>query len=121
MKKFLKFLGILVLSVIGLLLIVIAYIKIALPNVGAAPLMTIEKTPERIARGNYLARSVMACMDCHSKRNVSQFTMPLIPSSLGEGGERFDQTLGFPGVFYAANITPAGIGNWTDGEIYRAI
>jgi mono/diheme cytochrome c family protein len=121
MKKFLKIFGILVLSVVVLLVIAIAYVKIALPNVGPAPQMTIEKTPERIARGNYLARSVMACMDCHSKRNITQFTMPLIPSSLGEGGERFDQTMGFPGVFYAANITPAGIGGWTDGEVYRAI
>jgi mono/diheme cytochrome c family protein len=121
MKKLLKILGILVLSILGILLIIISYIKIALPNVGPAPQMTIERTPERIARGNYLAKSVMACMDCHSKRDITQFTMPLIASSLGEGGERFDQTLGFPGIFFAANITPSGIGSWTDGEVYRAI
>jgi hypothetical protein len=29
--------------------------------------------------------------------------------------------MGFPGIYYSANITPAGIGNWTDGEVYRAI
>ncbi|MDX5346729.1 MAG: cytochrome c, partial [Hymenobacteraceae bacterium] len=28
---------------------------------------------------------------------------------------------GFPGVYYSRNITPAGIGNWTDGEVMRAI
>ncbi len=39
----------------------------------------------------------------------------------GGGGQRFDQSMGFPGVFYSANITPFGIGSWTDGEIYRAI
>src|SRR5450755_229925 len=121
MKKALKVLGILFLSIIVILLIIIAYIKIALPNVGPAPQLTIEKSAAIIARGNYLAKSVMACMDCHSKRDTTQFSMPLIPSSLGEGGERFDQTMGFPGIYYAANITPAGIGNWTDGEIYRAI
>jgi cytochrome c2 len=37
------------------------------------------------------------------------------------GGEEFNRHMGFPGIYYAANITPAGIGNWTDGEIYRAI
>jgi hypothetical protein len=121
MKKFLKVLGILVLSILVVILIGVAYIKIALPNVGPAPQMTIEKTPERIKRGNYLAKSVMACMDCHSERDPSQFTMPMIPSSIGSGGERFDQSMGFPGIFYAANITPSGIGSWTDGEIYRAI
>ncbi len=121
MKKLLKVFVILLLSVVVLLILIVAYIKIALPNVGPARDLKIEKTAARIARGNYLAKSVMACMDCHSARNPTEFTMPLIPASLGEGGERFDQSMGFPGVYYAANITPAGIGNWTDGEIYRAI
>ena len=29
--------------------------------------------------------------------------------------------MGFPGNLYAKNLTPAGIGNWTDGELLRAI
>jgi hypothetical protein len=38
------------------------------------------------------------------------------------GGEMFDKTVAnIPGVLYAKNITPAGIGDWTDGEILRAI
>jgi hypothetical protein len=121
MKKILKVSGILVFSVICIGLVIIAYIKIVLPDVGAAPVITIEKTSAVMDRGSYLAKSVMACMDCHSRRNLTQFSMPLIPSSLGEGGERFDQSMGFPGIFYSANITPLGIGSWTDGEIYRAI
>ena len=47
--------------------------------------------------------------------------MPMVLNTRGQGGERFDQTMGFPGVFYSANITPAGIGYWNDGDIYRAI
>jgi hypothetical protein len=121
MKKVLKVLGILVLFILLISVAIVSYIKIALPNVGPAPQITIEKSSARIERGAYLAKSVMACMDCHSKRNLTLFTMPLIVSTLGEGGERFDQTMGFPGIYYAANITPAGIGDWTDGEIYRAI
>jgi hypothetical protein len=121
MKKILKVLGILLLCLIILVIAGIVYIKFALPSVGPAEVMTIEKTPERLKRGEYLAKGVMACMDCHSQRYTDQFTMPLDPSTLGSGGERFDQSMGFPGIFYAANITPDGIGSWTDGEIYRAI
>ena len=76
MKKILRILGILVLSIIIILLILIAYIKIALPNVGPAPQMTIERTEARIKRGNYLAKSVMACMDCHSQRDLAVHHAP---------------------------------------------
>lgn len=121
MKKLLKVLGILVLSILLILIIIIAYIKIALPDVGPAPQITVEKTAAKVERGAYLAKTVMSCMDCHSQRDITQFSLPLVPSTLGRGGERFDQSMGFPGIFYSANITPAGIGGWTDGEIYRAI
>lgn len=121
MKKILKVLGILVLIVILLLVIVAAYVKIALPDVGPAPQITVERTAANTARGKYLAHSVMVCMDCHSLRNFSQYAMPMDPATLGEGGQRFDKSEGFPGVYFSANITPAGIGSWTDGEIYRAI
>jgi len=121
MKKLLKILGILVFSILLIILIVVSYIKIALPNVGPAPQITVQKSEASIERGAYLAKSVMSCMDCHSKRNMSQFSMPMVVSTMGQGGERFDQSLGFPGIYYSANITPSGIGGWTDGEIYRAI
>jgi len=29
--------------------------------------------------------------------------------------------MGFPSKFYAKNLTPSHLGNWTDGEIFRAI
>jgi len=121
MKKLLKVLGILVLSILLILIIIVGYIKIALPNVGPAPQISVEKSSARIERGAYLAKSVMSCMDCHSKRDTTQYSMPMDPSTMGRGGERFDQSEGFPGIFYSANITPVGIGDWTDGEIYRAI
>jgi hypothetical protein len=37
------------------------------------------------------------------------------------GGEKFDEEFGLPGTFYSRNITPYGVGNWTDGELLRAI
>jgi mono/diheme cytochrome c family protein len=121
MKKAFKILVI----IFGILLIAIAgiasYVKFVLPNADPAPDLKVEMTPERIERGNYLANHVLICMDCHSARNYNEFTAPLIPGTLGKGGERFDATMGFPGNYYSANITPAGIGDWTDGEIFRAI
>jgi hypothetical protein len=37
------------------------------------------------------------------------------------GGGALQKSLDFPGSFYAKNITPEGIGNWTNGELLRAI
>jgi mono/diheme cytochrome c family protein len=121
MKKFFK-IG---LYAVLLLIIVIcsglAYISLALPNIKASEDLVVEITPERLARGEYLATHVFVCMDCHSQRDWNYFSGPPKPEYFGAGGEVFDRNMGFPGVFYSRNITPAGIGHWTDGEIYRAI
>ncbi|RLD19233.1 MAG: cytochrome C [Bacteroidetes bacterium] len=99
----------------------LSYVKLALPDVGSAPDINVEKTATNIARGKYLANSVAVCMDCHATRDWSLFSGPPIPGTEGKGGERFDQTMGFPGVYYSRNLTPYGLGDWTDGEIFRAI
>ena len=121
MKKFFKILGILLGIVIIGVLGVMAYVKLALPNVESAPDLKVELTPERVKRGEYLANHVTVCMDCHSTRDYTLFSAPLVPGTLGKGGEIFDQKMGFPGSITSKNITPYGIGDWTDGEIYRAI
>lgn len=121
MKKFLKY-GLLVVVVlivaVGLLL---TYVKVALPNVGEAENITIEYTAERIERGRYLANSVTVCIDCHSIRDYTKFSGPIKEGTFGQGGERFDQAMGLPGVFYSGNITPMGIGRYNDGELFRLI
>ncbi|HCT23427.1 MAG TPA: cytochrome C, partial [Chitinophagaceae bacterium] len=53
MKKAFKVLGYLVLGIIVLLAAALAYVKLALPNVGDAPQLTVQATPEKIARGEY--------------------------------------------------------------------
>ena len=121
MKKVLKWLGILLLVIIIAIGGGLLYITKALPDVGDAPDITVELTPDRIQRGDYLANCVTVCMDCHSTRDWSQFAGPLVPGTEGIGGEPFDRTMGFPGDFYARNISPTGIGSWTDGELYRTI
>lgn len=78
-----------------------------------------------VERGDYLANHVTPCMDCHSKRDFTKFSGPIIPGTEGMGGEVFDQKLvGLPGTVYAKNITPdpeTGIGTWTDDEILRSM
>jgi mono/diheme cytochrome c family protein len=121
MKKFFRIIGSALLIVILVISGLLIYVKTALPNVGPAPAITIEYTPERIERGRYLANSVTVCMDCHSTRDWNKFAGPVTEGTLGKGGERFDQKVGFPGVYYSKNITPAGISRYTDGELFRLI
>lgn len=121
MKKLLKILGYALLVVVLLIGAVLTYVKTALPDVGDATDVTVEQTSERIERGRYLANCVTACMDCHSTRDWSRFSGPLVHGTLGKGGEKFDQGVGMPGVFYSKNITPAGITRYTDGELFRVI
>ena len=77
-----------------------------------------------IERGKYLAVHVAGCSDCHSKRDFSKYSGPVVPGTEGGGGMVFDQKFGLPGVIYGRNITPdsaTGIGTWTDDEILRAM
>lgn len=121
MKKGLRYLlylaGILLLLIISL----VGYVTMALPNVGPAPDLTVEITDERIERGKYLANHVMLCMDCHAVRDFSLYAGPPTPGTLGGGGDVFDQNMGFPGRFVSRNLTPTSLIDWTDGEIFRAI
>ena len=117
----LKIIGFSLLFVVIAAISVGTYVKFALPNNLPASKIKIAINQERIQRGKYLANHVTACMDCHSKRNWAEYAGPVIVTTLGGGGELFDEKMGFPGKIYAANITPHGLSDWTDGEILRAI
>lgn len=97
------------------------YITTALPNVGDAPNLTIIADSAKIERGKYLANHVAVCIDCHSTRNWDLFAAPMEEGTAGAGGEVFSKEMGFPGTFYAPNITPYELSSWSDGEIFRAI
>ena len=83
----------------------------------------IERSVARLARGEYLYHRVAVCGDCHSQRDYTRFGGPVVEG--GEGvGFSFPQELGLPGTVVAPNITSdkeSGVGNWTDGEVIRAI
>ena len=89
MKKALKITGIvltvLVLAVAG----VVSYVKFALPDVGPPPDLKVELTPERVKHGEYLTRSVLVCLHCHSGTDANLFTAPVTPGKEGSGGEVF--------------------------------
>lgn len=91
------------------------------PEVEAAPELTVTASADLVERGRYLANHVTVCMDCHSKRDFTRFSGPITPGTEGMGGDLFNHDMGFPGTFYARNITPHSLSDWSDGEIYRAI
>ncbi len=99
----------------------VGYLYAGYPDVPPAEEVTVAATPEVIARGAYLAQHVTGCVGCHAERDFSKYAGPVIPESFGKGGEDF----GTPGspieVLVSRNITPAGIGAWTDGEVIRAV
>jgi len=119
-KKWPMILGGMVTALLIIVVGVVLYIVWALPDIPVKDIK-VESTSERIERGKYLANHVMVCMDCHSTRDWSKFSGPMIPGSEGKGGEVFDEKLGFPGHFLSQNITPFKLKDWTDAEIYRAI
>ncbi len=121
MKKVLKVIGYLVLVLLVAIAGLLSYVKLVLPDVGEAENISVDITAERIERGKYLATSVSVCMDCHSTRDWNRYSGPPVAGTFGKGGEVFNQDLGFPGSFYAKNITPYALSDWTDGEILRAI
>jgi mono/diheme cytochrome c family protein len=114
-----------ILTIVVVLVVAVAalgfYVKKVLPRVGLVPDLKVEVTPGRVVRGRYLANSVAVCIVCHSGRDEGLFAAPLKAGTLGEGGGVFSREEGFPGNIYTSNITPHGVGKWTDAELFRAI
>ena len=121
MKKLLRYFLYVFMAILAIIVVMIGYLTLALPNVGDPPDLKVDITPDKVERGKYLAYHVMMCADCHSVRDFSLFSGPPNPGTEFAGGEVFDQSMGFPGRFISPNITPAAIGDWTDGELFRLI
>lgn len=83
---------------------------------------TTDTAKKLVERGEYLATRVAVCIDCHSKRDTSLFSMPVIAGTEGGGaGFAFGKAEAVPGEVTAPNITPYVLKDWTDEEIIRAI
>jgi len=121
MKKIGRILIYVVVIVLLLIITAVSYVTLALPNVGEPENIKIAITPERVARGKYLATNVSMCMDCHSNYEWTKPGEAIPADVLGSGGRVFDEAAGLPGTIYSPNITPYKLAGWTDGEIFRAI
>ncbi|HKD16230.1 MAG TPA: cytochrome C [Thermoanaerobaculia bacterium] len=121
MKRFLLWtLVVLIVGVGGL----VAWLALRSPEQRPASTEKIEATPERLARGQYLVENVADCFGCHSDHLWDRFACPIKDGTKGQGGFAFDAKLGVPGLVQAQNITQDkehGLGDWTDGEILRAL
>ena len=83
---------------------------------------TFERTPQRLARGRYIATALSGCVYCHSHHDWSAAGTPIITGSEGAGEVLPYNDL--PGRIVAPNLTPdleTGAGNWTDDQLARSI
>lgn len=109
MKKVFKIIGMLVGGIVLLITGFCGYVAITgVPTYDppAIPKMSVNVTPERVARGEAIAQ--IQCMSCHADKDNR-----VTGKHLAEVPELF-------GKLYSKNITQdkvKGIGNWTDGEI----
>ena len=114
----------LALACIAIVCIAAIYITSCNNRPGTDVIATDDSTKQVLARGEYLFNNVAGCVDCHSKRDFTKYSGPVVPGSEGGGGFVFDQKFQLPGVLYGKNITPdsaTGVGTWTDAELIRAI
>jgi mono/diheme cytochrome c family protein len=116
---------------IGIVVLVIVLVAAITLTIGWRPFLgpktrtltdrKFDSTPERLARGSYLANAVMGCLDCHSPHDSKADGDPPIQSKLG-AGQAFPGD--FPGTVFAPNITSdaeTGAGSWSDDQLARAI
>lgn len=120
MKRIGKWVGILVLVVILVVSGGLAYVVFALPRVSPLTDAKVDRSPSRVARGEYLMNTM--CVDCHSARDWMKYAAPVVPGSEFSGaGEQWNhENAELPGNIWAPNLTPTNLGNWSDAEIIRA-
>jgi mono/diheme cytochrome c family protein len=113
--------SVLVIILLAAIRLTIGWAPVLGPKSRALNNLKFESTPERLARGRYLANAVMGCLDCHSPHDWKAPGGPPIQSMLG-AGQPFEGN--FPGVVFAPNITSdpeTGAGSWSDDQLARAI
>jgi hypothetical protein len=109
MKKILRILGYLVLSIVLLVLVFVGFLEVrGIPKyeVDKINFPNVQVTPERVAEGAKIA--AVQCMVCHrgSDGKLSGRLLHELPPEFGE--------------IHSANITQSkenGVGKWTDAEI----
>lgn len=92
--------------------------NIPLPPAYGPPIDHVAAVPEGVTveYGKYLAGPVGHCVVCHTKFDAQ--SRPQFETLLGAGGNPFD---GPWGTVVSANITPFGLGDYTDEQIITLI
>lgn len=122
MKKAFRVVGYVVAAALLMAGAAVTYLYARKPEMAPPAGLRIERTPERLARGEYLYR-LADCDGCHSERDYGRFGGPVVPGGKA-AGQVFPKEMGMPGTVVAPNLTTdpeTGIGTWTDGEKVRAI
>lgn len=126
MRKILKWIGIVLAALVGLIIVAVigslVYGSASFKRTYDRPVYEIQAdtSPEGVARGEYLVRTVIACGGCHGagEEDLEKVSGPLV----GDFEEFSDGP--FSGVFATPNLTSdreTGLGDWTDAEIASAI
>jgi mono/diheme cytochrome c family protein len=93
-------------------------VRFGFPAVSAAPDLTVDRSAEAVERGRYLFHHAARCASCHSPRDWTRYSAPVEDAGVGAGGEVV--SVGETAAV-ASNVTPFALGEWSDGEILRAI
>jgi len=91
--------------------------KIPLPSAWGPPIASVADVPEGVTveYGAYLAGPLGHCIVCHTTFGEMG---PMLDTHLGQGGAEFK---GPWGTSVAANITPTGIGHYSDDDLVKII
>lgn len=91
--------------------------RIPLPPAYGPPIGVVTAPPaaDRVAYGGYLAGPIAHCVECHTPMTAGGGREW---ARIGAGGQEF---AGPWGVSKAANLTPKGLGGWTDAQIEQAV
>ena len=90
------------------------------PPPSYGPVVSHVEEPDRankIAYGAYLAGPVAHCLECHTPRDKGE----LVLDRLGAGGREFPDFDNPGAMTISRDITPSGIGQWSDADVKGAI
>ncbi len=89
------------------------------PNVPAAPNLTVAKTDQQIARGEYLVD--LSCINCHGAVDADGNPSGELPLT-GGWNIAAAEGFGFMGDMVTENLTPGGkLAGYSDGELFRVL
>jgi mono/diheme cytochrome c family protein len=89
-----------------------------LVGAGAWAELHVDRSDERVKRGEYLTLQVYGCQGCHTERALDRYGFPPKADRL-LGGGLFMRAAGPNAI--SPNITPYALGDWTDQQIFDAI